>query len=103
MTDGDCLHLDSYVRGKYIFILFKSLLLIFQSLQPQMTYSLIQQFSKYCARAPRRELSLRLFQEAHKVKIIFMKLLKLYLPFSLSFSHECVAKFLRGYLMITID
>lgn len=38
------------------------------------------------------------FPGTGKIKTIFMTTLRHYLPFSLSFSHECIAEFSIGYM-----
>ena len=69
--------------------------LLFHSLQLQMIFILIQQFSKYSPRARGGDLW-------DSFMNYFITVLKLYLPFSLSFLHKHIAEFSRGYMMSTI-
>lgn len=36
------------------------------------------------------------FQEVHKVKTIFLMIVRCYLPFSLAFCHECTVEFSKS-------
>lgn len=88
MTNGIGLYLESQVTKKYIFMLFKSLL--FQSLPPQMTYSLIQKFSKYGPRIPGdREISETLSRRSQGQNYFHNSTETLFAFFNLILSQVC--------------